>query len=135
MSRSLAGTIRAANRTLIEEGDGEAVERFFTADHVTHVAGRTMKGGHDGVRQYLALVRRAFPKIQVEVDVLVEDGDRAAWQRTLRGVQEGAFRGFPATGREVVWRDMVVSRVRDGLIAEEWVVTDLAEQLLSARKK
>jgi hypothetical protein len=29
---------------------------------------------------------------------------------------------------------MVVSRFERGLIAEEWVVTDLAEQLLMARK-
>lgn len=29
---------------------------------------------------------------------------------------------------------MVTSRFRDGLIAEEWVVTDLAERLLLSRK-
>jgi predicted ester cyclase len=42
--------------------------------------------------------------------------------------------GFPATGRRVVWRDMIVSRFVDGVIAEDWVVTDLAERLLLARK-
>ena len=31
-------------------------------------------------------------------------------------------------------RDMVVSRFEGGLIAEEWVVTDLAERLLLTRK-
>ncbi len=30
---------------------------------------------------------------------------------------------------------MVVSRFRDGLIAEEWVISDLAERLLLARKE
>jgi hypothetical protein len=29
---------------------------------------------------------------------------------------------------------MVTSRFRDGLIAEDWVISDLAERLLLARK-
>jgi hypothetical protein len=43
--------------------------------------------------------------------------------------------GFPATGRPIVWRDMVTSRFQDGRIAEDWVLTDLAERLLLARKR
>lgn len=31
--------------------------------------------------------------------------------------------------------DMVTSRFRDGKIAEEWVISDLAERLLLARKR
>jgi hypothetical protein len=30
---------------------------------------------------------------------------------------------------------MVTSRFRDGLIAEDWVITDLTERLLLARKR
>jgi hypothetical protein len=61
--------------------------------------------------------------------------DRTAWQRTFRGVQEAAYLEFPACGKNVCWRDVVVSRFQDGLIAEEWFISDLAEQLLLSRKK
>ncbi len=81
------------------------------------------------------MLRRAFPDLQVEVEILVEGKDRVAWQRTLRGTQQGDFMSFPACGRRIVWRDMFTSRFRDGLIAEGWVVTDLAERLLLARKR
>ena len=57
-----------------------------------------------------------------------------SWQRTHRGTHKGDFRGFPATGRRIVWRDMIVTRFRGGLIAEEWAISDLAERLLRARK-
>ena len=67
---------------------------------------------------------------QVEVEILVKTKDRVAWERTLRATHKGAFKGFPATGRPIVWRDMVISRFRNGLIAEDWVITDLAERLL-----
>jgi len=48
--------------------------------------------------------------------------------------RRGEFRGG-ASGREIVSRDVVTSRFRDGLIAEEWVISDLEEQLLLSRKK
>jgi hypothetical protein len=34
----------------------------------------------------------------------------------------------------MVWREMITSRFEDGLIVEEWFLTDLAEQFLLARK-
>jgi predicted ester cyclase len=81
------------------------------------------------------MYRRAFADLQVEVEILVKAKDRVAWQRTIRATQKGDFKGFPATGRRIVWRDMVTSRFRDGLIAEDWFITDLAERLLLARKR
>jgi steroid delta-isomerase-like uncharacterized protein len=134
MNGSLARKISEANEALIAEWRVERIPDFFAEDYVAHLTDRDMAGGHDAVRRYLEMVRRAFPKVQVEVQVLMEGDDIVAWQRTLEGVQEGAFAGFPALGRKVVWRDMVVSRFRGGRIAEEWVVTDLAERLLLSRK-
>ncbi|WP_162026491.1 MULTISPECIES: ester cyclase [unclassified Lentimonas] len=64
----------------------------------------------------------------------MEGEDRIAWQRTVRGIQNAALLGFPATKRPIIWRDMVTSRFQDGLFAEDWVITDLAERLLLARK-
>lgn len=81
------------------------------------------------------MYQRPFPDLQVEVEILVEGTDRVAWQRTLRGTHQDCFKGFPATGRPIVRRDMVTSRFRDGLIAEDWLNTDLAERLLLARKR
>jgi steroid delta-isomerase-like uncharacterized protein len=134
MSQSLAVTIKAANATLIVDGSLERVGEFFTHDYVAHATTRDLQGGHNVVRRVLKPLRRAFADLQVDVQILVNARDRIAWQRTLRGTHHRAFKGFPATGRTMVWRDMVTSRFEDGLIAEEWVITDLAERLLLARR-
>jgi predicted ester cyclase len=126
--------IKAANRTLIAEGNTDAVGEFFTADYVAHATDQEIRG-NGAIRKWVLDLKRAFPDLQVEVDLLVEAKDRLAWQRTLQGSQQGSFRGFPATGRRMIWRDMVVSRFRDELIAEDWVVTDIVERLLRARKR
>lgn len=135
MARSLAATVAAANSALMVNGNLDAVGEFFTPDYVAHATGEDLTGGHEAIRRFVGALRRAFPDLRLEVEILLESGDRVAWQRTFRGTQRGDYKGFPATGREVVWRDMVTSRFRDGRIAEDWVITDLAERLLLARKR
>ncbi len=134
MDRSLVSKIRAANSALIVDGNVEAISEFFTPDYVAHLTDREIRG-HEAIRGFLGMLRNAFTDLQVEVEVLVEGKDRVAWQRTLQGTHQGNFAGFPASGRHTVWRDMATSQFRDGLIAEEWAISDLAEHLLRARKR
>ncbi len=134
MSRSLTSQIREANASILVNGEFGAIPEFFSPDYLAHVTGSDLMGGHDAIRRTVERWRRAFPDMVADVEILVEGADRVAWQRTLSATHEGAYLGFPATGRRLVWRDMVTSRFEGGLITEEWVVTDLAEQLLRARK-
>jgi steroid delta-isomerase-like uncharacterized protein len=134
MDSPLASKIKAANSALMRDGNLDAVGEFFTPDYVAHLTDEDMTGGHDAIRRVLVLYQRAFQDLQVDVEILVEGKDRVAWQRTLRATHQGDFKGFPATRRQIVWRDMITSRFRDGLIAEDWLITDLAERLLLARK-
>lgn len=134
MSDTLATTIEAANEVLLVAGEGRAADRYFTPDYLVHVTEHDLRSGPAGVRTWVETLWKTFTDLEVNVEILAEVGDRVAWQRTLSGMMTGSFKGFPATGRRVVWRDMVVSRFQDGRIAEDWVVTDLAERLLVGRK-
>jgi predicted ester cyclase len=135
MEKSLASTIREANTKLIANGDLDAVGDFFTSDYRVNLTRRVLKGGHNLVHEFVTGLRQSFAEIQVDVDILMEGETRVAWQRTLRGTHNGKFKGFPASGVEIIWRDMVISQFRDELMEEDWVITDLAEQLLLARKR
>ncbi len=135
MERSKTATIEAANKTLIVNGNLDAVGDFFATDYVAHVTGQDVTGGHDVVKKIVQAYRKAFSELEVDVEILVESENRIAWQRTLKARHTGAYKGFPATGLPIVWRDMVTSEFRDGLIAQDWVVTDLAEKLLLGRKR
>jgi len=135
MEKSLAKIIEAANGILISDGVLDSVGDFFTPDYTVHITGRDFKGGHKIVRDSLIELQKSFPDMQIELKVLVEGQDRIAWQRTYRGTHKAKFKGFPASGLKIVWRDMITSHIQGGLIREEWVITDLAEQLLMSRKK
>lgn len=134
MNKNMRSTINKASSELMERGEVESIAEYFTSDYVAHLTEKDFKGGHATIEKAIAMYRAAFPDIRVTIEVLVEHADRIAWQRTLRATHSGNFRGFPPTGRPIVWNEMVTSRFEGDLIAEEWVVSDLAERLLVASK-
>ena len=126
--------ILAANTMLLERGDLGAIGEFFAPKYVAHGTRGGIRG-HAGIRRWLRSLRQAFRDVRVRVEILAEANGRVVWQRTIRGRHTGAYKGFQPSGRRLMWRDMVTSRFRDGLIAEDWAITDLAEQLLRARAR
>lgn len=134
MNQPARSQILGATSALFREGELEAVGKYFAPDYVVHITDQDVRGGPALVRSVVELYRGAFPDLSVEVLFLLESSDTVGWQRTMRATHTGAFKGFPGTGQPIVWREMVVSRFSGSLIAEEWVVTELAERLLLARK-
>ncbi len=120
--------IRAANDALLNRGDLDMVPQLFAESYVAHVLEGDVQG-REGIAEFVAALRDAFPDLRVEIEVLATEGDRVAWLRTARGTHEGDFMGVPATGQSIVWQDMIVTRYVDGLIAEEWAVSGLGGSL------
>lgn len=134
MKHNHLAQIRNATASLLEQGLVDAVDAYFATDYTVHTTGKVLPGGHPLIRDVVGLYHQAFSGIKADIVILAEQGDRVAWQRTLRALHRGPYKGFPATNRRMVWREMITSRFRDNLIVEEWFLTDLAEQLLLARK-
>lgn len=133
MSQTLADRILSANKTLLQDGHSGAAAEFFDPGYVVHLTGQDRRG-LQFVQAFVEGLHESFCDLRVEVQLLASEAERIAWQRTCRATHRAAFRGFPATGRTIQWRDMVVTRFEDGRIAEEWAVSDLAERLLAARR-
>jgi len=123
-----APQIQAANEALLNQGDLDRIPEFFSETYVSH---RTEGdgGGHEAIHGFLTALRAAFPDLAVEVEVLATEGNRVAWLRTHRGTHQADFMGVGATGQRLTWQDMVVTRYEDGMIAEEWGVSELGAVL------
>jgi steroid delta-isomerase-like uncharacterized protein len=82
--------------------------------------------GRETWQQGYELVKRAFPDLKIRVDDLVAAGDKVALRLTLSGTHQGEFQGIPATGRRISYVSHEFYRVADGLVAEEWICSDIA---------
>ncbi len=82
--------------------------------------------GRETWQQGYELVKSAFPDLEIRVDDLVAAGDKVALRLTLSGTHQGEFQGIPATGRTISYVSHEFYRVADGLVAEEWICSDMA---------
>jgi predicted ester cyclase len=122
--------IKKSNDLLIDQGNLDAVEKFFTADYVAHAEDKDYYG-HDFIKRFARQIRSAIPDISLlKVEFLVSTDNTITWQRTLHGTHKADMMGIPPSGKKVAWNEMVVSRFDGSKIAEEWVVSELAGQLL-----
>ncbi|WP_214699662.1 MULTISPECIES: ester cyclase [unclassified Exiguobacterium] len=127
--------IRFAAHQVMELGKVEVVPEVFATEYVAHAGERTYKG-HAFIRRFSKQMKTAIPDVKVkQVEVLVQTEDILTWQRTLVGTHQENMMGIPASGKQVKWVDMVVSRFQDGLIVEEWVVSELMGELLVKQSK
>jgi predicted ester cyclase len=134
MNHAARDQILNATNSLFRDGQVDTTSQYFSPDYVVHITDQDVRGGTSLVRSVVDLYRGAFPDLSVEVQFFLDSSDTVSWQRIMRATHTGPFKGFPGTGQPIIWREMVVSRFSGTLIAEEWVVTELAERLLLARK-
>ena len=117
--------IEEANQQLLNEGNLDFTGDYFSPDYVNH---SSATGGPDLIRGFVTELRTAFPDLHVEVEILLQEGDTVAWRRTHEGTFQADLGGVRATGQKLVWQAVVVSRFTDGMIVEEWGVSDLSDR-------
>lgn len=128
-----AQTIRRFVSEFINGGDESVLPDLVHEDYVYRTPGDEVVG-RDGLAQMFRGYRRAFPDMSLRMNDLLVDGDKAVLDFSLGGTQRGEFMGIPASGRPFEIRGIVISRFRDGMIAEDWElldVTGMVQQLTS----
>ena len=111
-------------------GDADACLALAAPDLVMNLAELPApQHGHDVWRQGFELMKRAFPDLQARIEDIFAAGDKVAVRVRFRGTHVGEFLGFAATGRTVAYASHEFYRIADGLIAEEWICSDMATLL------
>jgi steroid delta-isomerase-like uncharacterized protein len=129
-----ADVVRHLHSRLLESRDPAAVEELFAPEFVSHNMPPELPAGVPGVRRFFETFRDAFPDVEVTIDELVADGDRAAVATTMTGTHTGELMGMAPTGRRVSVTGIDLVRVEAGRIVEHRGLTDtvgLMRQLTS----
>jgi steroid delta-isomerase-like uncharacterized protein len=119
----------------LNAGDLDGCVARMTPDFVMHYAELPEPlHGTETWRQGAEMMRRAFPDLEARIDDVVAAEDRVALRVTVHGTHRGDFhlgelQNFPATGRTIQYVSHEFYRVSDGLVAEEWICSDMASLL------
>jgi len=92
----------------------DSLTRYYSPEFVDHVNGIKFQG-QDGARRSVELYTKILSDLDVVVKEQLTDGDRV----TSRFVVSGK-----SFGKRVHINGITISRFQDGLIVEDWSVTD-----------
>jgi predicted ester cyclase len=67
----------------------------------------------------------AFPDVQATIDEIIAEGDLVMYRSTITGTHQGAFMGIPATGKPFTIAELMVIRIENGKIVEQWGGPDI----------
>ena len=108
-------------------GDADGCTTRMAPDMIINLAELPVpQHGRDVWRHGFEMMRHAFPDLQAHIEDIVAAQDKVAVRVRFRGTHAGEFLGFPATGRTVEYVSHEFYRIADGLIAEEWICSDMA---------
>lgn len=115
-ARDRTDLARHALEQVCSGSDPSAAVGVYSPDFHDHVNAREYRG-HEGIRQSLGLYQLVFTDgdLRIRVEDQVSEGERVA----SRWVAEGHNRGRPIR----IW-GIVISRIEDGEIVEDWAASD-----------
>lgn len=98
--------------------------REIFADDVEYTNLEGDDGDLDDMLEEAEMFQNAFPDIEADIEDMVVEDDRVAFEFTTKGTHEGTMEGIPPTGEQVAARGIGFAKVDDGLITEYDLVFD-----------
>jgi predicted ester cyclase len=99
-------------------------DELFARDFVRHDPGRELRGVEPN-RQFIASLRSAFPDGRFTVEDQIAEGDSVAVRYRFEGTHLGEFQGRSPTRKRVSYTAILIYRIQDDRIAEQWTELDL----------
>lgn len=106
--------------------DLDALERAYAPDYV-HRGPDGHEIDREQARKVAEMLLSGSEDRRAEVVQQVAEGDLVVTRWESRGTHTGPIFGRPPTGQEIVTRGVVISRIVDGLIVEDWEMVHIVD--------
>lgn len=78
----------------------------------------------EGLKQTIAAFESAFPHYELIVEDMIAEGDKVVVRATFKGTHKGKLMEIAPTGKEVTESAIIIYRIADGKIVENWISYD-----------
>ncbi len=105
------------------KGNTSLIDQYVAPTYAWHGPGMELSGPAE-VKELINTYRMAFPDIRMTFEDQIAEGDKVASRWTVRGTHQGELMGNPPTNKSLDMKGMVITRLANGQIVEEWEVFD-----------
>jgi steroid delta-isomerase-like uncharacterized protein len=125
LSEENKALVRRQEEELFSCGNLDAADEIYAPDYVGHDPSNPEDvRGLQAAKQAAAEYRQAFSDLRVTVEDLIAEEHKVAARLRVRGTHLGELDGIAPTGRRVDCSGIVISRIEEGKIAEDWANFD-----------
>ncbi len=124
MSEQNKAVARRIYNEVFGQGRLDVIDELLDPNFVEHEEFPGLSPGREGLKQFVALFRAAFPDLLLVVEDLIAEGDRVAARITFSGTHQGPFMDMAPTGKRISVGAVEFVRIANGRIMEHWGVTD-----------
>jgi steroid delta-isomerase-like uncharacterized protein len=105
---------------IVNQRNPDLIDEFYPPDFVWHEPDQDLRG-YEQAKQFVSTFFKALPDINITIDDVIAEGDKAVTRYTIRGTHQGETEEFgPPTGRQMELEGITIHRIEDGKIVEEW---------------
>ena len=123
MNMTSKDTIRLLIEEVFNAGNTSVLSEVIHPNYRYQSPTESMEGVED-LKTFILAFRIAFPDLHIQIEDQMAEGDRVSTRITMTGTHQGDFLDLPPTGKRVRVQGVVLSRLEDGLIVEEWELLD-----------
>jgi predicted ester cyclase len=98
--------------------------QYWAEEMSSHWMGQETLRGLAAWRAGMIAFFTAFPDAVYTLDDLICTRDRAVWRGSWQATQRGEWEGIAPSGHAVRWTVIIIGRVADGKLVEDWVEYD-----------
>ncbi len=105
---------------VVNGGRMELISELIAPEYRNNSAPPGAAQGPDAIRQYLGILKNAFPDRKVRNDMLLCAGDFVIVRSTVTGTSTGPYFGQPATGKSYSVTGTDIYMIKDGKFRARW---------------
>jgi len=112
-----------AHEEVWNSGNTNVVEKIYSADYIAHWA-YGEDTDREGLKKMVAEARAAFPDMKEDIVHIVAEGDLVVTHFISSGTFTGEMNGLQASGQKLSRPEIAIHKIVNGMIAEQWTVSD-----------
>jgi steroid delta-isomerase-like uncharacterized protein len=125
MSEQNKTVVRRVIDEIVNQGNVDLISELVSPQYSYFEPTVGSLRGHEGYNQIVAIYRTAFPDMTLTIDEQIAEGDKVVTRFTAEGTHHGELLGVAPTGKHVSVQGVVISRIEDGQIVEDFETFDV----------
>ena len=105
--------VRRVIDEMVNNGDLGVADEVLSSDYIYHFVTHDIQGP-EGLKEFISMMRTAFPDLHVTIEDLIAEGDTVAARFIMRGTFKGELMGMAPTGKQLAFPEAVFIRFEGG---------------------